>query len=116
MDAFTITQTENRGIVTLIPRGYLDAHTVAQFEAAIRKLVKNGHYKIIVNMKDLEYISSAGLGVFMGFIEEVREQNGDIKLSDLSQRVYKVFDLLGFPALFEIYEQEKEAQEKFLQK
>jgi anti-sigma B factor antagonist len=64
-------------------------------------------------MADLDYISSAGLGVFMGFIEEVREKGGDIKLSNLSQKVYKVFDLLGFPALFEICASEEEAKANF---
>jgi anti-sigma B factor antagonist len=49
----------------------------------------------------------------MGFIEEVRSNDGDIKLSNMSQRVYKVFDLLGFPALFEIFETEEEAIDKF---
>ena len=64
-------------------------------------------------MQNLDYISSAGLGVFMGFIEEIREKGGDIKLSNLSTKVFKVFDLLGFPALFEIFEDENLAKSKF---
>jgi anti-sigma B factor antagonist len=66
-----------------------------------------------VNFKDLVYISSAGLGVFMAFIEKIRENNGDIKLTTMNDKVYNIFDLLGFPLLYEIYKSEDEAVKKF---
>lgn len=113
MKGFQVKRLDKNDISVLYPAGFLDAHTVPQFESALNELVENRRYKIVVNFKDLDYISSAGLGVFMGFIEEVRNNGGDIKLCNLSERVYKVFDLLGFPALFEIYNQESEALGKF---
>ncbi|MDX1702382.1 MAG: STAS domain-containing protein, partial [Melioribacteraceae bacterium] len=63
--------------------------------------------------EELAYISSAGLGVFMAYIEKIRENNGDIKLSNMSDKVYNIFDLLGFPLLYEIYKTEDEAVKKF---
>ncbi len=70
----------------------------------------------MVNCKDLSYISSAGLGVFMAYIEDVRKNAGDIKLTNMSPKVYNVFDLLGFPLLYEIFKDEREAVKKFLEK
>ncbi len=113
MNQFEITQVKIDDVVILKLKGFLDAHTVPQFESSIQKLVLDKQFKILVNLEKLEYISSAGLGVFMGFIEEIRENNGDIKLSSLSDRVFKVFDLLGFPALFSIFEKEEEAINSF---
>ena len=49
----------------------------------------------------------------MAYIEEVREQGGDIKIAALQPRVYNVFDLLGFPVLFDITDTEAEAVAKF---
>jgi len=49
----------------------------------------------------------------MAYIEEVREQGGDIKIAALQPRVYNVFDLLGFPVLFDITESEDEAVQRF---
>jgi anti-sigma B factor antagonist len=49
----------------------------------------------------------------MVFIEEVRASGGDIKLTAMKQKVYTVFDLLGFPMLFDITEKEEEALAKF---
>ncbi len=114
MNGFKVTRVDKDDVTILYLAGFLDAHTVPDFEKALQEAINEKRYKIIVNFKDLDYISSAGLGVFMGFIEEVRANNGDIKLTDMSPRVFKVFDLLGFPALFEIYEREEQAMEKFL--
>lgn len=113
MSGFAIERIDQEEISILNASGFLDLHTVPKFEEAIESLIKEQRYKIVVNLKNLDYISSAGLGVFMGFIEEIREQQGDIKLCNLSERVFKVFDLLGFPALFEILDQESQAIEQF---
>jgi anti-sigma B factor antagonist len=49
----------------------------------------------------------------MAYIEDVRGLGGDIKLSNMNQRVYNVFDLLGFPTLYDILDKESEAIEAF---
>ena len=94
-------------------KGELDAHTASELEAALQKCLDEQHSRIIVHGGDLQYISSAGLGVFMAYIEEVREQGGDIKIAALQPRVYNVFDLLGFPVLFDITSTEDEAVQRF---
>ncbi len=94
-------------------KGYLDAHTAPELEKAFQKHIDERKFNLVVNFSNLTYISSAGLGVLMQFIEEVRRNDGDIKLTNMSGRVYNVFDLLGFPMLYEIYPEEGEAIEKF---
>jgi anti-sigma B factor antagonist len=114
MTDFKIVQCEKNGINIIELKGFLDAHTAPELEDAFQKLIKNKKYKIIVNFRDLSYISSAGLGVFMAFIEEVRKNEGDIKLTNMTPKVFNVFDLLGFPILYEIYGNEEDAIAKFL--
>ncbi len=93
--------------------GFLDAHTAPQLEDAIQKLIDEERYNIIIDFKELNYISSAGLGVFMGFIENIRNNGGDIKMCGMNQKIYRVFDLLGFPSLYDIVNDEEKAVEKF---
>ncbi|HSP88241.1 MAG TPA: STAS domain-containing protein [Ignavibacteriaceae bacterium] len=108
------TSVKDKGDVSLLYlNGYLDAHTATVLENNFSELIAADKYKIVVNFKDLAYISSAGLGVFMAFIEKIRENNGDIKLTSMSEKVYNIFDLLGFPLLYEIYSSEEEAVKKF---
>ena len=49
----------------------------------------------------------------MAYIEKIRDSKGDIKLSGMSDKVYNIFDLLGFPLLYEIFKSEDEAVKKF---
>jgi anti-sigma B factor antagonist len=116
MSGFEVTRADNADVSVLRLKGYLDAHTAPDLENALQKLVDEKRYRVIVNFKDLGYISSAGLGVFMGFIEEVRNGSGDIKLTNMSPKIYRVFDLLGFPALYEISDDESIALANFHKK
>lgn len=115
MHGFEITRQDNDTVSCLYIKGFLDAHTAPRFEEALQQLVDEQRFYIIVNFSDLTYISSAGLGVFMGLIENIRNNNGDIKLSNMTSKVFKVFDLLGFPNLYEIYDNEEQAVQKFTQ-
>ncbi len=100
-------------VSVLSVNGYLDAHTAPDLENAFNGLINDKQYKVVVNFCDLKYISSAGLGVFMAYVETMRENNGDIKFCGLKEDVYNIFDLLGFPLLYEFYKEEKEAIEKY---
>jgi len=113
MEKFEVTSVTEGEIRILKTRGFLDAHTAPNFENALSKAVQEGCTKIVVDLEGLQYISSAGLGVFMGFIEDLRSQGGDIKICNASPKVYRIFDLLGFPSLFEFTRTTEEAIAKF---
>jgi anti-sigma B factor antagonist len=113
MESFEITTSDAQAVSVVYLKGYLDAHTAQEFEKSLQDLIGRQRVHIVVNCFDLRYISSAGLGVFMGFIEDVRSKGGDIKLAELSEKVFRVFDLLGFPVLFEIFTREADAVAKF---
>ncbi|MDP3582281.1 MAG: STAS domain-containing protein [Ignavibacteria bacterium] len=102
------------GAVSVIDvKGYLDAHTAPELENVFNRLLDQKQYQVVVNFDDLKYISSAGLGVFMAYVETMRENEGDIKFSNMKENVYNIFDLLGFPILYEFFKEENEAIKKF---
>lgn len=113
MEGFEVNKNENSGVSVLYVKGYLDAHTAPELEDAFQQLIDEKQYDIVVNFRDLSYISSAGLGVFMGFIEDIRKNGGDIKLTNMKPKIFRVFDLLGFPTLYDILDDEEKAIEKF---
>jgi anti-sigma B factor antagonist len=106
MENFNVNRVDKEDISVLYISGFLDAHTAPELEEAIQKLIELKRFKLVINFKDLSYISSAGLGVFMGFIEQIREHSGDIKMSNMTPKIFRVFDLLGFPTLYDIVEDE----------
>jgi anti-sigma B factor antagonist len=108
------TSIEDQGEISEIKlNGYLDAHTAPILENNFVSLIDKNRFQIVVDFNDLAYISSAGLGVFMAYIERIRDSNGDIKLSGMTDKVYNIFDLLGFPLLYEIFSSREEAVKKF---
>ncbi len=113
MKNFSIATRRLQHVSILDISGELDAHTASQLEQVLKSLIDEESYAIIVNCSGLDYIASAGLGVFMAYIEDVRNLGGDIKLTNMNERVYNVFDLLGFPTLYDILEDEKEALQLF---
>lgn len=99
---FAINTAHRDGIAIITLEGYVDAHTAPQFENAVQAELDAGRVRIVVDCSQLTYISSAGLGVFMSFVEEVRELDGDIKICGLVPKVRQTFEILGFPDLFEM--------------
>lgn len=113
MKSFQIKSRIVNGVAVVYPKEHLDAHQVARFEKEIVRLIKENVLKIVINGKDLNYISSAGMGIIMGYIDEVREKGGDIKLSALTPRVYETFDLVGFTEIYDFTNDEDQALQKF---
>lgn len=114
MKNFSISIREVDTVSVLEISGELDAHTASHLENSLKSLIDQNKILIIVNFSRLDYIASAGLGVFMAYIEDVRGLGGDIKLTNMNDRVYNVFDLLGFPSLYDILRDEKEAVDQFV--
>ena len=82
--------------------GYLDAHTFDEFESALIDLFDEGQYKIIVDMKNVPYISSAGAGVFIWAHGQANNNGGDIVIMNPSPNVSEVLELLGLDQVFKI--------------
>lgn len=110
---FSVSDEQKGDISVVRLSGYLDAHTAPRLEKKLKELTESGKYKILVDFQDLTYISSAGLGVFMGSIEECRENKGDIKMCQMQENVYTIFDLLGFPMLYDIDDNMQTLIDKF---
>ena len=113
MPDLTMESRQEGDIVVVYPRGFINAHTVRQFEQELNGALESGQVKIIINGSGLAYVASAGLGVIMGLIEEVRSRGGDIRLADLNETVMNIFEVLGFNHLCKVLDSEQEAVQSF---
>lgn len=110
---FVVHRSTEGELSVLSLDGHLDAHTAPEFERAMQAEIDGGRVRLIVDGSDLRYISSAGLGVFMSFIEEVRDKGGDIKICGLVPKVRQIFDILGFPAIYDLVDSRDAAIQRF---
>lgn len=110
---FSVQTAVADGLAVIHLEGAVDAHTAPRFEQAMQAAIDKGQNRIIVDCEKLTYISSAGLGVFMGFVEEVRDQDGDIKICGLTEKTKQPFEILGFDSLFDFCPDTAGAKERF---
>jgi anti-sigma B factor antagonist len=94
--------TENQSEI-LILFGEVDASNSVILDEAMQEMIDSGSKSIIVDGKNLEYISSAGLGVFMSYLEDFQEKGISMKICDLTPKVFEVFKILGLNQLIPIY-------------
>lgn len=90
--------------------GDVDASSSIFLDEAIDKAVKHGHKRIIVDGQGLNYISSAGLGVFMSRIQDFETNNINMVIFGLKEKVQNVFQILGLDQLIKIVETRSQAK------
>jgi anti-sigma B factor antagonist len=102
-----------RDIGLLRVRGYIDTQTCAEMLQQMTSIVKQGIYHVIIDMGQVNYVSSAGWGVFVGEIKGIRENGGDLKLVQMTPEVHDVFEMLEFNRILECYDSIEEAIDDF---
>lgn len=102
---------DNQSLVKL--GGFLDAHTFEQLDESLQDIFSSDIYKVIVDLSGVEYISSAGAGVFIGSLALAQEKGGNIILVSPTENVQEVFDLLGLSQIFTICENIDNAKGSF---
>jgi anti-sigma B factor antagonist len=114
MSQFSIQTEDLQAGVTLVTvKGFLDAYTYEQFEKIINDLFEKSTYKIVVDLSELQYISSAGAGVFIGAIGTAQENSGNIVIMRPNSNVREVFELLGLSQIFTFSNTREEAVKSF---
>ena len=102
-------QEDGADVIVLI--GEIDASSSIELDLAIAKSVGEGYTKILVDCGALEYISSAGLGVFMSYIEEFKDKNLRMVLFGMSEKVANTFEILGLNELLQIGKDKVQAKQ-----
>ncbi|MBN1903033.1 STAS domain-containing protein [Candidatus Sumerlaeota bacterium] len=108
------TREKNYSLIEI--SGYLDAHTVNMFENRMEEILESGEQNMVLDLLDLNYISSAGIGALMSLTQRLRKKHGDLVLLRPNRKVYKILDLLGFTKIFVVALDEKEMEDFFKSK
>ena len=93
--------------------GVIDTLTATELEDIIDTLMKRSRYKVIVDLAGVDYVSSAGWGIFISHIRDVRAKGGDIKLANMIPNVYEIYDLLEFDNVIKAFPSVDEARSDF---
>lgn len=108
-----IVKSENENVVSLSFKGRLDAVSAPDAEKEVNSVLEAGSNQLLINLKELEYISSAGLRVLLVAAKGIRSSNGKIVLCSLSDNVKEVFEISGFSSIFNVADSEEDALKNF---
>ncbi len=110
----TVNKIGARGDIAHVKiKGYVDTTTSSELYAVLSNLLNKGTCQFIIDMGGVNYISSAGWGVFVGEIRGIRERGGDLKIVQMTPDVYEVFAMLEFNKILDSYEAIEEAIDDF---
>jgi anti-anti-sigma factor len=122
--SLTLNDEQFPGNLTVITvKGELDANTAGDFDALVTKLLGEGTSKLLVDIDGVTYIASAGVGVFVGNVQALRDRGGDLAIvyskyvdpedtgTGLTEgyNPLEVFDMLGLAEMLKIGRTRKEA-------
>jgi anti-anti-sigma factor len=110
----TIIQTEKDGIMELSISGRLDAVSAVEADKDFNKVIDAGHENLLVNLDNLDYISSAGLRVLLVVAKRIQQNGGKVVLCSLSNNVKEVFEISGFSSIFKIFPSNSDAADFLL--
>ncbi len=108
----TTKQLKRVDVVTV--SGRIDSSTAPKLAEVLTSIVDAGRYRICMDIKNLEYLSSAGIKVLISILKTCKRWNrGDLRLANMPTQIADVFDLAGLTPLFKIYPDVVEAVGSF---
>ena len=108
-----ITMEQKEAIRIFKLNGRLDSNTSQGFEEKIFEAISDGSTSMIVDFKDSDYISSAGLRVILKATKALKREDGKIMLCSMQDYVKEVFEIAGFDAFLPIVSSMDEAINAF---
>ena len=109
-----ITHKELKRVDLVTISGRMDSSTAPELEATLRAINDAGRYRIVLDLSNLEYTSSAGLRVLVSILKNCKRYNrGDLRLADVPERISNVLEMAGLDVLFKIYTTAAEAVGSF---
>ena len=109
-----ITQSDGVNIVKFADRRILEELSITEIGKELSRLIHgSSEIKLLLSFVDVEHLSSAALGMLIQLNNEVQEQAGKLKLSDITPQIYEVFKITRLNRLFDIYDTKEEALASF---
>lgn len=98
-----IKETESKSAVKV--SGEIDAYTAPQLREKLFPMSEKEGVNMVVDLSEVNYMDSTGLGVFVGVFKNVRANNGEFKIVGVSDRLQRLFEITGLADIIDINSQ-----------
>lgn len=97
------THSVHKDLTLIAVKGFIDTNTAPEFERTFQTVLGQNKYNLIVDLKDVNYISSVGWGMFIGEIKRIRGQKGNLFLANMSPEVEEAYQLLELHSIIKAF-------------
>lgn len=101
--------TEKNGVAIISLSGRLDLSSGSMLKEEIKTLFDQEKFTIHLNLAEVDFINSSGLGALVSVMKEIRLRKGRLTLSNLASYVQEIFEITQLSHIFEIFTTEEEA-------
>lgn len=108
-----ITQKFNNSIPILEIRGEVDLYNAKDLKEMIDQLIQQGKYKIVINLKEVPFMDSSGIGTLVTSMYKLQKYGGNLKVANIHGSVAKVFKMTNINSSIEVYGNEDDAVNSF---
>jgi anti-sigma B factor antagonist len=110
MDTNLTVKIRKYGNISILDlQGDVDTYTCGKLSSAFLDLLERGEAHVVVNMAEVGYIDSSGLGTLVGGLRRTRERNGTLAILQASPHILKVFNITGLSKVFQVFSDEVDA-------
>lgn len=100
-------------VEVMAPKGRLDMASAPAFRERVKQLVESGSHRLIVDLGEVSFVDSSGLGAVIGGLKVARQAGGDLRIARANEQVKLVLELTSLNRLLQPYESLEEALEGF---
>jgi anti-anti-sigma factor len=93
----------HRDVTLLSVNGFVYAGTISEFQKSVQQVLETQKQKIIFDLTETSYVSTAGWSVFLTALQQIRSQGGDILLARVKPEVVDIFEALDFQSHVQFY-------------
>jgi len=104
---------QRKGVMIVAPRGRLDMASAPEFRESVKQLVEAGSSHLVVDLYEVSFVDSSGLGSIVGGLKAARNAGGDLRIARANQQVLLVLDLTSLNRVLEPYATVEEAAAGF---
>jgi anti-sigma B factor antagonist len=109
-----IKRAEDVSVVEFADRKILEELSIQEIGEELHQVVESKPgIKLLLNFKNVDHLSSAALGMLITLNKRVREQSGDLKLSDINRQIFEVFKITRLNRVFDIHDTAEQALSQF---
>lgn len=94
-------------------QGDLDTNTASNCEAQLMKIIDDGTKKVLLNLMELDFMSSAGLRVSLATAKRLQSMGGTLRVCCLNETVQEIFEMSGFISILNVTKTEQESLDAF---